>query len=91
MEQRNSYAQNTGTATIKSSAGLLHGIVINQNGTSWEIEVYDGATTTAGTRIASIRSSSISDSFIYDVEFLTGLIIETVAGSTAGNLTVSYR
>ena len=79
------------TTNIKASAGVLHGITLNNPGTSWEVDIYDGNTTTAGTRIGTFRSPIRNISVPYDMEFLTGLTIDAEKGTTAGDLTVSYR
>lgn len=80
------------TTTVKSGAGILHGITINTPVASATITLYD-KTTATGTKIATITlpSTITSESpfrLMYDVSFATGLTIVT---SGATDLTVSYR
>lgn len=90
-ETRCSYSVTTGLAAtaVKSGAGFFHALQINTEGEDWEIDVYDG-TSSAGTRIAKIRRSSMCCG-IYDVAFTTGLFVDAVKGTGGGDLTVSYR
>lgn len=82
---------NTGVGTlVKTGAGFLHRININNAGSSWEIDVYDG-TSSSGTSIAKIRGATTIVSPEYNGTFSTGLFIDTVKGTTVGDLTVSYR
>lgn len=77
-----------GTNTVKSGAGRLHTVAVNAtaNGT---ITIYDNTTAT-GTRIATcaITNGVSNPTFIYDVEFSTGLTIVTTGANL--NITVSY-
>lgn len=74
---------------VKTGAGMLHLIQVNDVGTAWEIDIYDG-TTSSGTALAKMRSTTVGDKR-FDVTFATGLFIDTVKGTAVGNLTVSYR
>lgn len=76
--------------TVKSGAGFLQSIILNNAGTAWEIDVYDGAGTTA-TRIAAIRNASVPTVLRYDLPFTQGLYIDGVKGTTAGDLIVNYN
>lgn len=75
-------------AAIKSGPGILQSLALNNVGTSWQIDVYDGTGTT-GARIASIRSG-VYGVMRYDLTFNQGLFIDAVEG-TAGSLTVIYK
>ncbi len=74
------------TTNIKSGAGFLHRITVNNPGSSWTITVYD-STSGSGTKLATITPSLVG-SLEYDVEFTTGLTVVT-SGTTAGDITVS--
>lgn len=92
VENRANYQNiSTGVGTaVKSTAGFLHGISINNAGTAWEIDVYDG-TASSGTLIAKIRGTTLPTSLQFDVAFAVGLFIDSVKGTTVGDLTVEYR
>lgn len=78
------------TTLVKSGKGKLHAIVINSKGTvASTITIYDALTAT-GTPYAVIDSLNLSGSFIYDIDFDTGLCIVTT-GTVAPNLTVVYQ
>lgn len=73
--------------TVKSSAGTLHGVMINSVPTS-AIRLYDN-TVSGGTQIATIPASIAAGTFYrYDIRFGTGLTISS--GSTDTNITISY-
>lgn len=91
-EQQFSYA-NISTAVgtaVKSAAGFLHGITINNAGTAWEIDVYDG-TASSATRVATIRSAAVPTELLFNIVMSSGIFIDTVKGTTAGDITVRYR
>lgn len=92
VEQRFTAATiSTGVGTsVNSGSCFLHTIVINNPGTAWEIDVYDG-TASSGTSRGKIRSAAAPTTLTYDVSLATGLFIDTVKGTTVGDLTVSYR
>lgn len=75
---------------VKTGSGFIHLIQINNAGSAWEIDVYDG-TSTSGTSIGKIRGTTLPTNIRFDGSFATGLYIDTVKGTTVGNLTVSYR
>lgn len=101
--KRSRYLNITSNATtvVKSSDGVLEGIVINNNTTGGTITVYDN-TTNSGTKIMTMsigtptggllsNSGKPPPSFVeIGVEFNTGLTIVT-AGSTANDITVRYK
>jgi hypothetical protein len=78
------------TTIVKSAAGVLHSIVINQVGTvSSTTTVYDN-TAGSGTKIATIDSLSRIGTILYDVAFATGLTVVTT-GTAAPDVTVVWR
>jgi hypothetical protein len=78
------------TTAIKSSSGMLHAIVVNSKGTvASTIEIYD-ATSATGTPFAIIDSLNLYGTFIFDVDFTTGLTLKTT-GTVAPNVTIVYR
>ena len=79
-----------GTVTVKSSAGILHSIAINTKSTGGTCVVYD-STVPSGTKIATIDTTLTQDTLLYDVNFSTGLTLDTSAVTTAGDLTISYK
>lgn len=79
----------TTTNGIKSGAGTLVGIVINQAGTSSTASIFDNTTAT-GTTIAILDCSSRIGDVQYSVAFSTGLSIITT-GSPAPDITVVWR
>lgn len=88
----NSYTNITTNATtvIKSVSGVLHSITINTKGGTDIITVYDNSTD-SGTKIATIDDSAASGlTLTYDIVFGVGLTIVT-SGTTAPDITVSWR
>lgn len=78
------------TTTVKSGAGVLHTLTVNNLGTvASTTTVYDN-TAGSGTKIATINTLAGQTSYIYDVAFATGLTIVTT-GTVAPDITVSYR
>lgn len=72
------------TTTIKTQQGLLHSIAINAPGSAWNVAVTDG-----GAALATITPSTGQDSMIYDVGFVTNLVV-TTTGTTPGSVTLSW-
>lgn len=91
-EERFSYQNITGqaTTTIKSSAGLLHCITLNNPVATETITIYDN-TAGSGTKIGTITvpASPQPVTLKYDVEFWTGLTIVTATASS--DITVSFK
>lgn len=100
----NSYHNITGNSTVvvKSGAGLLRAISLNNNSTGGRVTVYDN-TAGSGTKIATIQVGSPSGGLLsstglpgpthftgLDIRFNTGLTIVT-SGSTNNDMTVYYR
>jgi len=78
------------TTTVKSGAGAVHTITVNNLGTvASTTTVYDN-TAGSGTVIAAINTLAGQTSYVYDVAFATGLTIVTT-GTVAPDLTISYR
>jgi hypothetical protein len=79
------------TTTVKSGAGLLHGIVINTKGASANVlTIYDN-TAASGTKIGTVDTvNGVIGTIRYDAKFTTGLTILTATG-TAADVTVIYR
>jgi len=74
--QGGKYARSTATATIKTGAGVVYGVIINSN-TSGTFKLYDG-TSTSGEVIANtftLASGSQVITFPEAIEFYTGLHI----------------
>ncbi len=101
---RNTFLNLTGnaTTTVKSGAGTLHGVMINNNSTGGVVKLYDN-TAGSGTLIATIQIGSPSGGLLsangipipvfigpLGVEFLTGLTVVT-SGSATNNVTVLYQ
>ncbi len=78
------------TTTVKSGAGVLHGVTVNTKGTiASTITIYDN-TAGSGTKIGTIDSLNLAGQFLFDVAFATGLTLVTT-GTVAPDITVSYR
>lgn len=77
------------TTTLKTGAGILHTIVINDAGASANvITVYDN-TAGSGTVIATIDGVATAGTLVFDAQFNTGLTI-VIGTGTAANITVTY-
>lgn len=74
------------TTAIKTSAGTLHRLVVNNPGSAWVAEIYDGTNSDAVIAIADLVSGSLE----YGLALSTGLTVVT-SGTTAGDLTVVYN
>lgn len=77
-----------GTTTVKSGAGTLHTVTINNAGATDTITLYDN-TAGSGTVIAVIGSTSEA-TFTYDLAFTTGLTA-VIAGTTSPDVTFTYK
>lgn len=84
-----SHQATSATTVVKSGVGVLHSIVINTRGTSSTATIYDN-TAGSGTVIAIIDTTLSTTSFVYDLNFATGLTVVT-AGATPADITVTYR
>ena len=73
------------TTTVKSGAGHLHSIVVNTTAIG-AITVYDN-TAGSGTKIATLKASVVEGTYLYDVQFATGLTVVTAAAS---DVTVTF-
>lgn len=78
------------TTTVKSGAGVLHTVTVNNLGTvASTTTIYDN-TAGSGTKIATINTLAGQETYLYDIAFTTGLTIVTT-GTVAPDITVSYR
>lgn len=79
------------TTNIKGGAGVLHAIVVNTQGVSGTITIWDN-TTNSGTKIGIITLGSAvtadAGTYLYDVAFLTGLTITTAVATS--DITISF-
>ena len=74
------------TTLVKSGAGSLHAIVVNNKGSTVTVTTYDSLLG-SGTKIATSLLTA-EGTIAYDVAFSTGLTVVT-SGTT--DITVSYR
>lgn len=74
------------TTTVHTGKGVLHKVTINTPNTG-TITIYDN-TAGSGTTIAAIGASAAGPTYLYDIEFSTGLTF--VVAATAPDITVSY-
>lgn len=89
------------TTTVKSGAGVLHTLTINNNSTGGTVTVYDN-TAGSGTVIMTLQVGSPSGGLLstsgtpgpvslrLDIAFATGLTVVT-AGSASNNITCAYQ
>lgn len=104
IQFRNNFTNVTGnsTTTIKSGAGILHSVNINNNTTGGVITIYDN-TAASGTKIFTFSIGSPSGGLLstsgnpgpfntgpLGLEFSTGLTV-VMTGSTSNNCTFIYR
>lgn len=85
---------NTSTSTqLRIGAGFLWSVVINNNGSSWDFQIFDN-TACSGTAIVGGAGIVVvpagGSTLLYNVNFNTGLCVLTT-GATPGSMTVSYR
>lgn len=83
----------TGTTVVKTGAGTLHSLLVNDPGlASTTATLYDN-TSGSGTVIAVVDTAKASSLFMYNISFTTGLTIVTTGGAEGGavDLTVTYR
>ena len=80
------------TTTIKTGPGFLQGIVVNNAGTSWTLQIFDsvsGSGTAIGGGTAAFTVPVAGTNLNYDCGFSNGLTIVT-AGTTPGSVTVAW-
>lgn len=102
--RNNTSARITGntTSTVKSGAGVLHAVVINDNTTSGTLTIYDN-TSGSGTILFQLECGSPSGGILSSsgrpgpfstgalgLEFTTGLTVVT-SGSTSNDVTIVYK
>ena len=73
------------TTLVKTGRGKLHTITVGETAAG-AISVYDALTET-GTAFIVLKASIAEQTFVFDVQFNTGLTIVTAAAS---KLTVAY-
>ncbi len=78
------------TTTVKSGAGVLHGINVNSKGTIASAAVVYDNTAGSGTKIATIDTLNLAGWNQFDAAFATGLTIVTT-GTVAPDISVMYR
>lgn len=76
-----------GTTTIKTGAGFLHAITLNNPGSGVTIKIYDN-TQGSGNLIGTITPTAAITLF-YDVAFSTGLTIVITVVTTAPDITIA--
>lgn len=79
------YISTATTTTVKSGAGVLHSITIGETAAG-AITIYDN-TAGSGTVLLVLKASIAEQTFIFDIDFGTGLTIVTAGAS---KLQVSY-
>lgn len=90
------------SVTVKSTSGVLMGILVNNNSTDGVVTIYDN-TAASGTLFGTLQLGSPSGGLLsssgtpgpggwtaLNVTFTTGLTVVTT-GSTSNNITVVYR
>lgn len=78
-----------GTFTVKSGAGVLHSITVNNTGTSDTATIYDN-TAGSGTVIALINTALTHGTLLFDCAFTTGITV-VMTGTGPGDLTLNYK
>jgi hypothetical protein len=101
VEQRFNYSNiiTNATTTVKSGAGFLHSITINNPAAltvaNETVTIYDntaGSGTKIGTYVVPFGlTSALPFTLAHDVTFSTGLTIVTAGSTVAPDITVSYR
>lgn len=101
-DQSFSRQTSNGTTTVKSGTGMLHGIIIGNNGSGGQITIYDNTAGSGtvimdldvGTPSGGLLSSSGQPSPVFlgplSIRFTTGLTVVR-AGSTSNDVTILYR
>ncbi len=90
----------TNTIQVSSGKGILNAIVFNNVGTAWEVDVYDGVSSSATLTeanespnnpipIAKIRSAAFGAT-PYNIPISQGIFIDAQKGTTQGDITVIY-
>ena len=76
----------TASALVKNGAGFLKAVIVN-NTAAGAVIVVDG-TTGAGTKIATLKSSVVENTYWYNANVATGIYVRPAA---VGDYTVIYR
>jgi hypothetical protein len=87
MDDSNTFENlsSAGTFVLKTGSGFLHTITVNTTAAG-AITVYNN-TEASGKKIATIKASAAEQTFVYDINFNTGL---TVVLAGASDITVSF-
>lgn len=80
---------NTSTQ-VKTGSGFFHAFIVSTKGATGNTATVFDNSACSGTKIATIDTTASGATYIYDVQFNTGLCITTATG-TAGDFTVSFR
>ena len=82
---------NTAAGTlVVSGSGRLGSVIVNNFGTAWEIELYDGTSSASTNVIGVIKGGTVPTKIDYNIPFKRGLFVNTEKGTTAGDLTLTY-
>ena len=77
------------TFYLKGSPGYLQGITVNNPGTSWTLQIFDGKVSDTAIAGATAFAIPAAGTYLdYDCNFSKGLTI--VTSGTAGSITVEY-
>ena len=93
-EERFSYYNITTTAStnVKSGAGFLHTITLNQPRNSTCTLIFYDNTAASGTQILKQAGTATDpQTYLFDVSFSTGLTFAGATSTTTADMTVSYR
>lgn len=71
--------------TAVTGRGFLEKIVVGDPGASWEIEIFDG-TSSSGTRIGTIKRASQPVVLEFNVNVVNGVFVNGEKGTTVGDL-----
>jgi hypothetical protein len=80
------------TTQVKTGAGTLQSIIVSSPGSAWTIQVFDN-TSCAAPAIFGATAVTVPAAWTvinFNTDFNTGLCM-TTAGTTAGELTATYR
>lgn len=85
-----------GTTTLKTRGGSIGSVVISNAGATGKVIFYDTAgnnsTTTSATTttLFSVAAASVENTYVYDVSFVRGLLVEVQSGFD-GDYVITYK
>lgn len=79
-----------GGTLLKNKPGIIRRISIQNPGTAWQIDVYDGLDSTS-TRIGQIRGATAPSTVAFDTILQRGLFIDAVEGTATGFALVTFE